>query len=79
MERAPTAELITHLGHAPHARLPSKSDNARNDSSPKTRADVRIPRGVSSPDVAFSPFDKMDPMVHLLFDVALLGRSLANF
>ncbi|MBH0203333.1 MAG: hypothetical protein HP496_13795 [Nitrospira sp.] len=36
MERALAAELTTHLGYAPHARSPSKSDNARNGSRPKT-------------------------------------------
>jgi len=30
------AELTTHLGYAPHARPPSKSDNARNGKSPQT-------------------------------------------
>ncbi len=36
MERALAAELTTHLGYAPHARPPSKPDNARNGRSPKT-------------------------------------------
>jgi len=36
VERALAAELTTHLGYAPHARPPSKSDNVRNGSSPKT-------------------------------------------
>lgn len=50
MERALAAELTTHLGYAPHARSPSKSDNARNGSSPKTvqteqgPVDLAVPR-----------------------------------
>jgi len=50
VERALAAELTTHLGYAPHARLPSKGDNARNGSSPKTvqteqgPVDLAVPR-----------------------------------
>ncbi len=50
VERALAAELTTHLGYVPHARLPSKSENARNGSSPKTvqpeqgPIDVAVPR-----------------------------------
>ncbi len=36
VEHALATELTTHLGDAPHARLPSKGDNARNGSSLKT-------------------------------------------
>ena len=50
VERALAAELTTHLGYAPPARPPSKPDNARNDSSPKTvqteqgPIDLAVPR-----------------------------------
>ena len=50
VERALAAELTTHLGYASHARLPSKGDNARNGSSPKTvqteqgPVDLAVPR-----------------------------------
>ena len=50
VERALATELTTHLGDAPHARLPSKGDNARNSSSPKTvqtkqgPIDLAVPR-----------------------------------
>jgi len=48
--RALAAELTTHLGYAPQARLPLKADNARNGSSPKTvqteqgPVDLAVPR-----------------------------------
>ena len=50
VERALAAELTTHLGYAPHARPPSKSDNARKGSTPKTiqteqgPVDLAVPR-----------------------------------
>lgn len=50
VERVLAAELTTHLGYAPHARPASKSDNARNGSSPKTvqteqgPIDLAVPR-----------------------------------
>ena len=50
VERALATELTTHLGDAPHARLPSKGDNARNGSSPNTvqtkqgPIDLAVPR-----------------------------------
>src|SRR5512139_4031583 len=50
VERALAAELTPHLGYAPHARSPSKSDNARNGSRPKTvqpepgPVDLAVPR-----------------------------------
>ena len=50
VERALATELTTHLGDAPHARLPSKGDNARNGSSLKTvqtkqgPVDLAVPR-----------------------------------
>ena len=50
VERALATELTTHLGDAPHARLPSKGDNARNGSSLKTvqtkqgPIDLAVPR-----------------------------------
>jgi transposase-like protein len=50
VERALAAELTTPLGYAPHARPPSKPDNARKGSSPKTvqteqgPIDLAVPR-----------------------------------
>src|SRR5574337_1135132 len=50
VERALAAQLTTHLGYAPHARLPSTSENARNGSRPKAvrteqgPVDLAVPR-----------------------------------
>ena len=50
VERALAAELTTPLGYAPHARPPSKAENARKGSSPKTvqteqgPIDLAVPR-----------------------------------
>ena len=57
VERALAAELTTHLGYVPHARTPSKPDNARNGSSPKTVQTEQGPIDLAVPRDRAGTFD----------------------
>lgn len=90
VERALAAELTTHLGYAPHARLPSKSDNARNGSSPKTvqteqgPVDLAVPRdraGTFEPTVVKKRqrrLDGFDDKVLALYAHGMTTREIQN-
>ena len=86
VERALAAELTTHLGYAPHARSSSKSDNARNGSSPKTvqteqgPIDLAVPRdraGTFEPTVVKKRQRRLEGFDHKV--LALYAHGLTTW